>query len=76
MGSFSISHWVVVLLVVLILFGKGRISDVMADLGNGLRSFREGLADSDEVDVTAVAQTDSTPPLAISELEAANIKAK
>ncbi len=59
MASFSISHWVVVMLILLILFGKGRIPDVMADLGKGLRSFREGLADSDEVDVTAVAQTES-----------------
>ncbi|MFZ4762148.1 MAG: twin-arginine translocase TatA/TatE family subunit [Alphaproteobacteria bacterium] len=44
MGSFSIMHWLIVLAVVLVVFGgKGRISSIMADLGKGIRSFKEGL---------------------------------
>ncbi len=74
MGSFSISHWAVVLLVVLILFGRGRISDVLGDFGKGLRSFREGMADSDENDAPVLGQTNSTLPTAIPELEAVKTK--
>lgn len=39
----SFSHLIVVLLVVLILFGRGRISSVMGEIGKGVRSMREGL---------------------------------
>jgi sec-independent protein translocase protein TatA len=48
MGSMSIWHWVVVALVVLLLFGRGRISEMMGDLAKGIKSFKKGLAD-DEV---------------------------
>ncbi|MGH6897186.1 MAG: twin-arginine translocase TatA/TatE family subunit [Geminicoccaceae bacterium] len=43
MGSFSLSHWVVVLAIVLILFGAGRIPKAMGDLARGIRSFRSGM---------------------------------
>ena len=47
MGSMSIWHWVIVALVVLLLFGKGRISEMMGDLAKGIKSFKKGLADED-----------------------------
>jgi len=43
MGGLSLWHWIVVLLVVLILFGRGRISDIMGDFGKGIKSFKEGI---------------------------------
>jgi sec-independent protein translocase protein TatA len=45
MGSFSLSHWLVVLVVVLILFGAGRIPSAMGDLARGIRAFRSGMRD-------------------------------
>lgn len=45
MGSFSIWHWVIVLVIVLVLFGRGRISEVMGDFGKGIKSFKDGLGD-------------------------------
>jgi sec-independent protein translocase protein TatA len=45
MGSFSLSHWLVVLVVVLILFGAGRIPSAMGDLARGVRAFRTGMRD-------------------------------
>jgi len=48
MGSFSIWHWLIVLVIVLLLFGKGKISDVMGDMAKGVKSFKKGLADEDE----------------------------
>jgi len=48
MGFGSIWHWVIVALVVLILFGRGRISDVMGDFGKGISSFRKGMSEADQ----------------------------
>ena len=43
MGTFSLSHWLVVLAIVLILFGAGRIPKAMGDLARGVRAFRTGM---------------------------------
>lgn len=43
MGTFSLSHWLVVLAIVLILFGAGRIPKSMGDLARGIRAFRTGM---------------------------------
>ncbi len=51
MGSFSLMHWVIVLLVVMLLFGGGRISGLMGDVAKGIKSFKKGMADDDD-DVT------------------------
>ena len=45
MGSFSLWHWMIVLVVVLVLFGKGRVADVMGEFGKGLKSFKSGMAE-------------------------------
>jgi sec-independent protein translocase protein TatA len=44
----SIWHWLIVLLVVVLLFGAGRISGVMGDLGRGIKSFKKGISEEDE----------------------------
>ena len=49
MGSFSLMHWVIVLLVVMLLFGGGRISGLMGDVAKGIKSFKKGMADDDDV---------------------------
>ncbi len=46
--GFSISHLIVILLIVFVLFGAGKLPRVMGDLGKGLRSFKAGLHDEDE----------------------------
>lgn len=49
MGTFSIWHWIVVIVVVLLLFGgRGKLSGLMGDAAKGIKAFREGLkGDSD-----------------------------
>ena len=48
MGSFSIWHWLVVLVVVLVLFGGGgKLSRLMGDAARGINAFKKGLKDSD-----------------------------
>ena len=44
MGEFSVFHWLVVLAIVLIFFGGRRIPEVMKGLGEGIRSFKDGIA--------------------------------
>lgn len=48
MGFGSIWHWVIVLIVVLILFGRGRVSEIMGDFGKGIKSFKKGLNEEEE----------------------------
>jgi sec-independent protein translocase protein TatA len=78
MGGLSLWHWLVVIIIVLLLFGKGRISDMMGDLGKGLKSFKQGMAEDDKpsapaeprqlpreqqpIDITPQQPSDNTPP--------------
>lgn len=47
MGAMSIWHWIIVLLIVVLLFGRGKISDIMGDVAKGIKSFKKGMADDD-----------------------------
>lgn len=48
MGSFSFWHWAVVLIVVLIIFGAGKLPAVMGDLAKGIKNFKSGMKEEDE----------------------------
>ncbi|MBT0670053.1 twin-arginine translocase TatA/TatE family subunit [Novosphingobium profundi] len=48
MGSFSIWHWLIVLVIVLVLFGRGKVSEIMGDFGKGIKSFKEGMNEDDD----------------------------
>jgi len=48
MGGLSIWHWLVVGVIVLLLFGKGRFSDMMGDVAKGIKSFKKGMSEDDE----------------------------
>jgi sec-independent protein translocase protein TatA len=50
MGGFSLWHWLIVGLVVLLLFGKGRFSDMMGDVAKGLKSFKKGMSEDEEAE--------------------------
>lgn len=54
MGSFSIWHWLIVLVVVLLLFGRGKIPELMGDMAKGIKSFKKGMTDEED---TAAART-------------------
>jgi len=48
MGSLSIWHWISVIAVVLLLFGRGKISDLMGDVAQGIKAFKKGMQDDDK----------------------------
>ncbi len=45
----SLTHWLVVAVLVLLLFGRGKISELMGDMAKGIKSFKKGLAEDDDV---------------------------
>ncbi len=64
MGSFSIWHWLVVLLVVLLLFGSGKVSNLMGDFAKGIKSFKKNMADDSDESMEASSEkpAGSIPP--------------
>lgn len=48
MGGLSLWHWLVVGVIVLLLFGKGRFSDMMGDVAKGIKSFKKGMSEDDD----------------------------
>jgi sec-independent protein translocase protein TatA len=61
MGSMSIWHWIVVIAVVLLLFGRGKISELMGDVAQGIKSFKKGMSEDD----TAKTETPPADPKTI-----------
>jgi sec-independent protein translocase protein TatA len=63
MGSFSIWHWLVVLMVVLLLFGGGKVSGLMGDFAKGIKAFKKNMADDEDASMTP-AQIERPAPTA------------
>ena len=53
MGSFSVWHWLIVLAVVLIFFGRGKIPELMGDVAKGIKNFKKGMAEDDTADASS-----------------------
>ena len=48
MGGLSLTHWIIVLIVVVLVFGTKKLSNIGKDLGEGIKGFKKGLKDGDE----------------------------
>ena len=53
MGSMSLMHWLVVLAIVLVLFGAGKLPRVMGDFAKGIKAFKSGMKEGEEEEATA-----------------------
>ena len=67
MGSMSIWHWIVVIAVVLLLFGRGKISDLMGDVAQGIKAFKKGMSEDESAkaqpaDPKTISQPDPAKP--------------
>ena len=54
MGSFSIWHWLIVLLIVVLIFGTKKLSGIGADLGGAVKNFKDGMRSADETTKSTV----------------------
>jgi len=76
MGSFSIWHWLIVLVIVLLIFGTKKLRNVGHDLGGAVKGFKDGLKEG-EAEVTKPAVSSdmpATPPSAGRTVEGEQIK--
>ena len=71
MGTWSISHWLILLAIVLLVFGAGKIPTLMGDVAKGIKTFKKGMADDE--DETAK-KPDGTAPVAAKPIEHAGQK--
>ena len=55
MGGASIWHWIVVGLIIMLLFGRGKISEMMGDVAKGIKAFKKGMTEDETTAAT-------TPP--------------
>ncbi len=56
MGTLSIWHWLIVLVVVLLLFGRGKIPTLMGDVAKGIKAFKSGMKEEPEEKAAAIDQ--------------------
>ena len=54
MGSMSLWHWIVVIGVVLLLFGRGKISELMGDVAQGIKAFKKGMSDDESANAPKI----------------------
>jgi sec-independent protein translocase protein TatA len=64
MGSFSLMHWIVVLAIILILFGAGKLPRVMGDFAKGIKAFKEGMKEEDGAEPAPAQPAQVAPPAA------------
>ena len=73
MGSFSIWHWLILLVVVMLLFGGNKVSGLMGDFAKGIKSFKKNMADDHDVSMEASAEKPTgSAPLASSRRSSAS----
>ncbi len=61
MGSFSIWHWLIVLLLIMVLFGRGKISELMGDVAKGIKTFKRGMAEDEDDKAKAIEHNPPEP---------------
>lgn len=53
MGGLSIWHWMIALVVIMVVFGSGKVSGLMGDFAKGIKSFKKTMAEPDDVSMEA-----------------------
>lgn len=72
MGSMSIGHWLIVLVIVLLLFGANKIPKLMGDMAKGVKAFKHGLKDEEEQQAAQSAAAQPQPQVTEAAAKPAN----
>ncbi|HRD33620.1 MAG TPA: Sec-independent protein translocase subunit TatA [Rhodocyclaceae bacterium] len=59
MGSFSIWHWLIVLVIVMLVFGTKKLRNVGQDLGGAVKGFKEGMKEAESSDAAGTKKVES-----------------
>ena len=62
MGSMSLMHWLIVLAIILVLFGAGKLPRVMGDFAKGIKAFKAGMKEEDETATEPTPHQQVPPP--------------
>jgi sec-independent protein translocase protein TatA len=77
MGSFSIWHWLVVLVVVVLIFGTKKLKNVGADLGSAVKGFKDGVKDgTSSADAAAAAPAQQVTAQKVVDANTVDVEAK
>jgi sec-independent protein translocase protein TatA len=76
MGSMSLMHWLVVLAIVLVLFGAGKLPRVMGDFAKGIKAFKAGMSEDDSASATSPPAQVTPPAAAASATPSASVAAQ
>ena len=60
MGGLSVWHWIVVIAIVLLLFGRGKISELMGDVAQGIKAFKKGMQEDEKTAETKAPEAGRT----------------
>ncbi|MBI3503696.1 MAG: twin-arginine translocase TatA/TatE family subunit [Proteobacteria bacterium] len=66
MGMTSIWHWLILLVVVLLLFGAGKIPKLMGDMASGIKAFKKGMKDDEDAGTAQAAPAGAAPQVTTS----------
>ncbi len=66
MGSFSIWHWVIVLVIVMLVFGTKKLGNIGSDLGKAVKGFKDGVKGAE----------DGAPPAQVADKSTIDVEAK
>ncbi|MCX7222388.1 MAG: Sec-independent protein translocase subunit TatA [Burkholderiales bacterium] len=76
MGSFSIWHWLIVLVIVALIFGTKKIRNIGADLGGAVKGFKEGMKDPNAKEGDTPAAAEAAPAQRVASNETVDVQAK
>ena len=71
MGSFSVWHWLIVLVIVVLVFGTGKLKNMGKDLGGAIKGFKEGMRPTDRRPLGRTSLEDPSTTAAVLRLTAA-----
>jgi sec-independent protein translocase protein TatA len=63
MGSFSIWHWLIVLLIIVLIFGTKKLKNIGSDLGGAVKGFKDGMREGNTEDKTQQATAQVSAPV-------------
>ena len=76
MGSFSIWHWLIVLLVVVLIFGTKKLKNIGADVGGAVKGFKDGIKGANETADAAAAPTQQVTAAKAADSNTVDVEAK